>query len=113
MVGAMTLIEQPPTPAFTLGEHLAKVRELRGLTPADMAALLDCHVNTVRNYEAGRTPVRRPVVVMYADEDPIYLRWLMSAFDDAREDPGGEAKNRCFSSTELGIFEPAELAAAA
>lgn len=64
-------------PIFTLGERMTKAREAAGLRrPLDMAQRLGVTDKTVRNWEGGKTPVTRAVLIAYAAETGVPLWWL-------------------------------------
>lgn len=45
-------------------EEFARERARREMTQEQMADLLGCHINTVQNYEAGRTRIPKTVAVI-------------------------------------------------
>jgi transcriptional regulator with XRE-family HTH domain len=69
------------TLALPIKFRLAFALEHAGLTVDDMAAELGCHRNTVLNYLAGRTPVRRPALRSWAMATGVPMSWLEGATD--------------------------------
>lgn len=55
-----------PKRTWMAGEDLRAHRLRRGWTQADLAAYLDVRVFTVQSWEAGRSPVPRPVALAVA-----------------------------------------------
>jgi transcriptional regulator with XRE-family HTH domain len=58
----MTIAELP----WTLGDVLAKTREMAGISPSEMAEQLHVHRNTITNWEHGRNKPRHSDLVVWA-----------------------------------------------
>jgi transcriptional regulator with XRE-family HTH domain len=68
-----------------LDTRLKLARKHRGLSAEEMAELIGVHVNTIRNYERGRSFPNRGVLIVYAGTDNEVADWLIDAwFRDPR-----------------------------
>lgn len=81
MIACMTMHFVPEqrgsfVPEFTLGDRLRKAREVADLDQAQLAAELGISRNSVVNYEADRTRIKRPVLVSWALRTGVDLAWL-------------------------------------
>ena len=63
-------------PEWTLADRLRKAREVAGLSQARLAERIGVTRDIVTNYESGRTPARRPMLVTWAVATGVDLRWL-------------------------------------
>jgi transcriptional regulator with XRE-family HTH domain len=75
----METMTNTQTPAWTLGDRLAKARSAAGIGSQDMADRLGVVRNTITNYEHDRTRVPHAVVVLWAQETNVPLDWLITA----------------------------------
>lgn len=62
---------------WSMGERLRKAREHAKLSAEEMAERLGCHVQTVWNYERGRTLIRRPALEVWSDATGVSIGWLL------------------------------------
>ena len=69
-------------PTFPTGYRLRLALEVAGVSEQEYADYLQVHVNTVHNYLAGRTRVRRPALIAAAQLTGVDLAWLEG--DDGR-----------------------------
>lgn len=81
--------ERARIPEFTFGDRLRKAREHAGVTTEEMAAAVDVSTRTVGNYENDRTPVRGPVVKVWAMRTGVPVEWLLTGRSDETPDDGG------------------------
>jgi Helix-turn-helix len=63
-------------PTFPTGYRLRLALEVSGTSEQELADYLQVHVNTVHNYMAGRTRVRRPALIAAAQVTGVDLAWL-------------------------------------
>ena len=63
-------------PQWDLADRMAKALRTSGVSPQQMADMLDCHRNTVSNYLHGRSRVPRAVLIAWADITQFPLEWL-------------------------------------
>lgn len=70
------------TPAFTLGDRLAKARKHAGIGSQEMADRLGVGRSSISNYEAGRTAPPLHVVLDWSKETDVPLSWLIAADAD-------------------------------
>lgn len=79
------VIEVGPRIIPTQGELLGLARRRKKISVKTMAAKVECDTSTIGNYEHDRTPVRRSVLVIYAQETGYGL----NAFKPDPDDGGG------------------------
>lgn len=65
-------------PDWTIGDRLAKAREVAGISIKEMAPILGVSRNTVSNYEHGHTRPTRAVVLAYAASSGVDIHWLLT-----------------------------------
>jgi len=75
-------------PTFTMGDRLAKARNVAHISSSDMANELGVSRGTVYNYEADRTEPPVHVVKRWSEVTGVPVTWLIDA-------DGGE--DGCFS----------------
>jgi transcriptional regulator with XRE-family HTH domain len=63
-------------PAWTLADRMRKSREHARLSQADLASDIGISRASVVNYESGRYPPSRPVMLSWALRTGVDLRWL-------------------------------------
>ena len=77
-------------PRWTLGDRLRKARECAGLSTAEIAEVLEVTDRTVRNYETGATPIKRPALRVWAMRTGVPYVWLTTG-EEPSDNPGGPA----------------------
>lgn len=73
-------------PTWTLGDHLAKARDLAGLKVNQMADRLGVARNTVGNWENDRSLPPRSAVELY--EQLSRVTWLLPLYDLEKQQSG-------------------------
>ena len=63
-------------PTWTLGDHLRKARETRGLSQSELAALIDVSRRSISTYESDEAVPRRPQLIAWAMATGVSLDWL-------------------------------------
>jgi transcriptional regulator with XRE-family HTH domain len=82
---AAAITERPPhlepesLADLTVGERMGIARKRARVSTTDMGEQLGVHRNTVNNYEAGRTPVNKPTMFMWAAITGSSYEWLTGA----------------------------------
>jgi transcriptional regulator with XRE-family HTH domain len=76
-------------PRWTRGDRLRKARLVAGVSPEEMADLLEVTDRTIRNYEQDRTPIKRPAVAAWALRTGIDREWLWNGIEP--DDDGSDA----------------------
>ena len=79
-------------PAWTLGDRLAKARQVAGLNISELAHALGISRNSVTNYERGHTTPNRAVLIAYSVETGVPLWWI--EHDDHAERDTGSVTQR-------------------
>ena len=69
-------------PEWTLGDRLRKAREVAHVSTDEMAAVLEVSDRTIRNYESGRTPIKRPSINSWALRTGVPFEWLWSGTEN-------------------------------
>ncbi len=63
-------------PTWQLHHRLALALEFSGVSEEEMAQELGVHINTIRNYRAGRRAPKRGDVKNWADKCNVDFNWL-------------------------------------
>lgn len=72
----MTETQTLQIPTFTLGDRLAKSRDVAGLSVQQMARELGVSRNTVSGWEHDRVPATRATLLAYASVTGVPMWWL-------------------------------------
>lgn len=73
----------PTIPQWTLGDRLAKARDVAGLSTYAIAELLGVSRNTVTNWETGSTNPKRYAVEAWARATGVDVAWLLDELPGA------------------------------
>lgn len=88
------------TLTFELHHRLARTIEAGRTSVDDMAAIFECHRNTVLNYVAGRTAPRKRDVREWALRTGVSFDWLWEGIDPADSAPTPPAGETGFTQRE-------------
>jgi transcriptional regulator with XRE-family HTH domain len=68
-------------PAWTKQDRLRKAREIAGLNHAEMASALGVSEKTAWNYEHGKSPMKRAMLVAWALRCGVPVEWIEDGED--------------------------------
>lgn len=91
-------------PELTLGQRLRISLEHADMSPESMALALHCNATTVRNYLSGRTKIRWPELVLWAEVTGVDREWLStSSHDDVTRASSGAVTSNPQASGDMSF----------